>query len=604
MKTRNLDRIKIHKKSWAPAKKNDERKPAAGLDTETSEGAAFILGISTIDGERIYRIRTFRDFLEAIVQEGLEMTDNFFYNVTYDQNALIKLLPIANIYDLGEKEQTTMRYGDETAIILIIPGKLFSITFREREYAFYDISQFYGRQSLRKVAKKILGEDKGDVTDIARLSPEKYDKNDDYRREIDEYLKQDAKLCRLLAEKLVEQYKDFIIPKTYYSTAKFSEQFFLENHALPGYQISLPPTYAMKAALKAYNGGRFEVMKRGTFKNVYIYDIKSAYPYHNSRVPDPGHGYWLKSDAYDEKALISLLDVTAKGSSHISPLRHNTKDGRLLYPQGEKRLWINKREYETIKSYGYELIVHEAFHFYDDNPQYIFRWLSEFFELKEKVGKDHPYYGAIKTLINGFYGKTIATVQRRNRWGEHIRFYKAGRLFNPIIANEITANTRCQLLEAARPYQERIIAFATDSIMSIGPLPSVQTGDNLGDWALEHAGVTVTMVGSGVYFIHEKDVLHLRGFDKNMKIEELKKQGKEPVINFPMMKPRPLKKSVRTHQVATMNVFLPDPRRLDVDFDRKRKWPQKAGNLENLLHNTYDSEPFTINTDGYKEEVV
>ena len=46
------------------------------------------------------------------------------------------------------------------------------------------------------------------------------------------------------------------------------------------------------------------------------------------------------------------------------------------------------------------------------------------------------------------------------------KYLKSGILFNPIVANEITANTRCKLFNDSYKKQNHIINYQTDSIIS------------------------------------------------------------------------------------------------------------------------------------------
>jgi hypothetical protein len=107
--------------------------------------------------------------------------------------------------------------------------------------------------------------------------------------------------------------------------------------------------------------------------------------------------------------------------------------------------------------------------------------------------------------------------------------------FNIWYGGLITSGVRAKMFEAAFPYKEHIISFATDGIYATVPIP-VPESSRLGDWEYKTFDA-FTLVQSGVYWTHtttreyqeEMCSLHghyckrghfYRGFDKEFLTEE------------------------------------------------------------------------------------
>lgn len=613
MKCRELEQITLSRKAWKKQPKNQRVYKVVGLDTETVNGKCFLISIF-IEGKGIVRrIKNFDDLVIIFKEYNLDDTMNFFYNLTFDTNAMIKHLPHNKLRSLAFLDRAT--YKDY--IIEIVPNKQLMIQYKKRKFIFYDLAQFYNHESLNEVAKRIIGENKEDF-DVKQLSTSRYDHNKEYRAELDKYIIQDSRLCQLIGQNLYDISRKFLNPKYFYSQASLAQQYCLENLKR---DYKLPSKDILQYALYAYNGGRFEVFKRGTYDNVSCYDIKSAYPDETIKIPAMDKGKWVQNDKYESKSLISLFKGKVTGHSHISPMR-DEKDGLLYYPTGSKIMYFNKQEYEVFRLYGYDVEVFNAYHYFDDNPEYPFLFLKKFFDEKERVGENHPEYMFYKINLNGFYGKTIQLEPEKYVSDDQkdaidmfiekgtIRFvkarHKAGLLFNPIIAQEITANTRCKLLRAVHKTQQDIIAFATDSIITTSK-PDIIIGNNLGEWTVKDSehNKTFTSIGCGVYFFHSKNKMKFRGYGKTYNPKDVFSAKTGKIIKIPTTKVIKLKQSVRQKTVKTvdgeidlgiddLNRFLTVEKELSLNFDKKRDWEGEFEEVGDIYTKRIESKPIVI----------
>lgn len=593
MKTRTLKEITLHKRAWKKVKKNTNHKPIVALDTETERGKAFVIGLTKQAYSTNAELHNINDFLQFIHQQELNKSDNFFWNLTYDTNAIIKHLTIKQLITLSEKnELVTKKYT-----IKIIPDKALIIKHRRRKYKFYDIAQFYNRMSLDNAGEKFLNTKKI-VFDVTNLSAQQYFTNKEYKTTINKYLERDTELTYKLAERLINTIKEFMNPKYYYSQASLSQQYFLENM---NRDYKLPPKPVLELSLRAYNGGRFEVFKKGTFKKVSSYDIRSAYPYQNINIPALDCGEWVQNKKYEEKALVSLIECDVEGESIISPLKAEYK-GMIYYPVGKKRLVVNKQEYEVIKEYGYDIKIINAYHYFDDNPEYPYEFLKMFYDRKEALGKEHPNYIFYKIIINGFYGKTIQLQEKTELTEEDDvtieelqgqKRFMSGLLFNPVVAQEITANTRSMLLRAVKDIQENVVAFATDSIITLKK-PNITIGKNLGEWDVEHDNERFTSIGSGVYFF-EGDRMKFRGFGRGYNpVEVLHSQNEQ--VTVPIKKNIKLKECFRRKEkdFDAFNIITESEKTLNLNFDSKREWLDSFNNTHEVYNKQISSKPLRV----------
>jgi len=602
MKCRDIDRITLSKKSWKKTSFNLENKPIVALDTETEKGKAFVIGYTSSLGSYQYTIKSFNDFLNFCVRYKLYNSNNFFYNLDYDINALIKHLPFQKLLELALLNETNL---ENDVILKIIPNKCLEINYLKRIYRFFDIAQFFNKMKLDDIGEKILGIKKVKLPyDIANLSAEDYFNDYKYKREIDIYLKRDTEITYKLCVHLINVTKKFMNPKYLYSQASFSQQYFLENMHRD-YKNQSNAIYDF--ALKSYNGGRFEILKRGTYDAVRTYDIRSAYPSENIDIPALDTGTWKRNKIYDETALISLLKVEVEGYSHISPMKAENRT-MIYYPIGKRILHINKKEYETLKLYNYKVKVLDGYNYYEDNPEYPFTFLNKFYDEKERLGKTHNNYMFYKIIINGFYGKTIQLhsqdeIIEDNEEQTQIskidnkifteKKFKAGLLFNPIVAQEITGNTRSKLLNAVVDIQKDVIGFATDSITSLTK-PNIKIGKKLGEWDAEKTGSKrYTCLGSGDSF-YEGENMKFRGFGTGYNPNEVIK-GNKSLITLPIKRAIKLKATFRTIEkdVNKFNLILDGEKSLNLNFDKKRIWLDKFNNANEVYTKQIESKPIS-----------
>jgi len=623
MKCRDIFNINIRSSEIKPHKINTTDKPVVAFDTETESGKAFLTGYHSSSDSGIIESDNADEILERLYTRTFRDSNNFFYNIEYDFSAILKTFPPEIIDNMAKKD--VIKYKDY--VIKHIPNKSFSIIKNDSHnpVKFYDLMQFYNFRKLEFSAQKVLGYGKENLTendiDISKLSYNKYKKDTFYKNTLNSYLKRDCEITYKLGVNLVNMVKPFIVPKSFYSQASFSQQYFLENLK---YNLKLPPLKILDYAMKSYQGGRFEVFQRGYLKNSYIYDIKSAYPEQNVKVPDTYNGIWKENNEYEPDSLISLFKCSTEiYDINISPMKYHIKEGLLFYPIGKfTDVYLNKKEYESIVNLGYKIKIDSAYHFFSKEPKYPFEHLKYFYELKEKLKKEgrEEESWIPKIMLNSLYGKTIQINKEKSFSKEFLgnenlsdifeidgkktfeyENFRSGLLFNPIVANEITANTRVKIFEDSKKYMKHIIGFQTDSIITDKPI-DLKIGNKLGDWEIEKDDKDMIIIGCGMYQVMEgdKSKVRMRGVEKNMKLSNLLNENLlEENIKIMLKRCNKLKQTYKLklsdeEKFKAFNQIVPHERTISLNFDKKRIWDRNFMNSQDVLNSIIYSKPIII----------
>ena len=593
-----IDYELIDIRKFPPAKlKIHNQKHINALDCETLNGYCKLLADSTdkdnwlLDGD-LY------DILYFMAKRKFENAHNFFFNLNYDANAIIKFLPRQKLEELRELNETTY----EDFELYFIPRKIFSIQKGKHTTNFYDVAQFF-KGSLNKNAKKYLDLDKyqkeyKDIDGAVLGTSEKFWA--DNLPTIIDYCLNDCKLTKRIAELLDKTVINAIdlYPKKYMSKASLTKDYLKKTVNLPNIQ-SLP-TQALVYAFNTYTGGRFEIIEKGNIGKCSLYDINSAYPYHFKNLIDINVGKWKKVTSMNENADYGyyLVDVKTKYNI-ISPISHYSKNGTLTYPIISCTKFMTKEEILNYEKYA-EIEILNGWEYYADKYIYPFAdFIDKIYEKKNAVlDKKNFEYDLYKILMNGGYGLFLEKIKQPD--GR----YKAGELFNPIYGTEITSRTQIDIFNFAQKDLKNVVGFATDSVLFKGN-PDLQQSNKLGEWDLEKSDNGIVLK-SGIYKIGDK--VQSRGMKKaeNLKtphgefkdiFEYLRKMPN--LTEYPVILHNPLTfaKVIQQHKKYTVddiNIFTDEIYNIAINKDLKRVWLDEfEGGIE-LLTRSIKSRPLIL----------
>ena len=596
-----------------------------GLDTETYKGKCKLI----CDSYGIYNEpETFNDIARFLTETRYVNKKNFFFNLRYDFQSLIKFLPIELIYELYSTNECYINdIYDENIMyhLFYLEKKFFRIkkmkfddnnndVLKRGHCSFYDLASFL-EGSLDSLSEKYLGEHKIDTIDSSRLNEDINYWNEN-KEEIIKYCLYDAKLTKMLADKfwkLMFNALDFL-PKYPFSKGALSQEYFIHKcNFIPRIERFFRNmdnsindcrlNGILRYAYEAYSGGRFELLKRGYFKEVYLYDIKSAYPSEIANLIDFTRGKWRKTVHYDRYNYGYWYCDINFYHSVISPFMQKSM-GLNIYPNGKFKTFLTKNEinfiFKNFKGVSIDPIAGYGFILEDLQKPFLpfCKEINKLYNLKENEENEEIKL-CYKLTANSCYGKFWQQV------GGH-----TGKLWNPMYATEITANTRLKLLDAALKNNiKNIIGFSTDSIFSEKPL-KLKQDSKLGSWELKYKGKNGIFLMTDIYSLQTDngDKHKMRGFkiklNKNDKEYDyitvyniLNKLGEYTRFKYKVKRPLNLGEVIMQYKakdLSMLNVWRNDERIISINGDIKRIWENKFNNAYEPFEITHTSEPILI----------
>jgi DNA polymerase elongation subunit (family B) len=445
--------------------------------------------------------------------------------------------------------------------------------------------------SLNELAKKYLDKEKIEDIDSPRLNvdlnywKESYDK-------IIQYCIMDAKLTKELSDYFWDYMRESLNfnPYSPYSKGSISQEYFLYKCFIPTINHFLQNEVTkdiLRHAYYAYSGGRFELLRRGYFKDVYLYDLKSAYPSEISKLIDYSKGIWVKTKNPENYIKGFWYCNIEFFHDLISPFMQKIS-GLNVYPIGKFKQYLTKNEIEFIlKNFkevnidplsGYGFVPRQDLNGVPYLPYMPFGLMEYVYRLKEEAVTEEKR-NAQKIIANSLYGKFIQTV------GGH-----TGKLFNPLWASEITANTRLKLLEVALTNNnlKHVIGFSTDSIFIDKPIQDKFIGSKMGEWELKFQGWNGIFLMTDIYSIKtvEGNEHKLRGFKIKLKKEDkeedwitvyniLNKLDKDLKFKYKITRPINLGECIIQNKVknlSMLNIWKEDIKEININGDTKRIW--------------------------------
>lgn len=218
------------------------------------------------------------------------------------------------------------------------------------------------------------------------------------------------------------------------------------------------------------------------------------------------------------------------------PLFMRDDKGFMYYP-AEAHGWYWASEVLAAsafaKQYNGDVVIEECWVFReDDKNDKPFSFVGKLYKERQalKKAKDGAQLG-IKLGLNSLYGKMAQQIGWGRNWDGTIRKPPFHQLE---WAGYVTAMCRSMVYMANIDDLSNVIAFQTDALFTIRPIPELDTTDGLGHWE-EVVFDSLTMVQSGVYFATidgedyttdgTEEVTKTRGFDRGTLTRELAENG-------------------------------------------------------------------------------
>ena len=551
------------------------------LDTETRDGNIFLIADS--DGEFEDKI-TPESMISFLFRRKYENAWNFFYNLTYDAEVILKLLGT----ELNEyKNSRKLIFYYKEYKFTYIPEKCLRIRKKKHSVVFFDIAQFFSKKGLLKAYEENIGlipdSYKEMKTKRGQLSKTFYRKN---TSKVRQYCIQDCKFTKELSEYFIKLFYDMFAfyPRRWVSSGYLAEKVLI-NNGIEFPQVKDIPQQVCDFAWSSYFGGRFEMLQRGFIGTAHVYDINSAYPYAITQLPDLLNGDWYRTDERIlDKAKVGFfkIQVDVDDLKQVCPFPFRKKN-RILYPSGEFITYCTLQELIAVgNDVQYSII--DSYQFIPRGKKLPFRkFINSLYQKRLELKKqNNPMQLPIKIIINSIYGKTGQTSHR------------IGRLFNPVIFAFITGYSRAMLYQFMKKHklENDIVAFATDSICTTKKINV--NSEKIGEFSMDATGNDCYFLQNGFYRINgswkqrgigklgSKEIEHLDTIERDGKL----------FYSFKVNRVGRLRNSIITNNLANIGKFQIYEKQINLNADRKRMW---MGELDGINEKSNRSIPLSFN---------
>lgn len=570
------------------------------IDTETYASNGNLICLCNSENNKV--LRGYPDKLPSIVEvfnylrNCINYKNTYFlaYNLKFDASVILKCMDKDILekfyYGIDDQKFIIKHEGIE---ITYLHKKCLTMKKGSHTVKIYDALQYFigagegGKSNLDSVAKAYLGDQKEYTGKYQNKSfPDTLDKEPEELKQVIEYCIKDCILTKKLMDIWIDSfYKNFgFYPTAYYSAGYISSQY-LKTQLYDFTCFRKVPFTVQNLAYNSYFGGRFEITQRGRLKNIYHYDINSAYPYAMSKLPDFNNGKWRKIDSIEEYSKYSKnvgfykvkVDVQEKD---LSPFMFRNIYGQIIAPRGEFTTTITSFELEkAIKYYDFKLKRISGFTFIPtkNNKSEFNKLVEGMYKARLKQTNQGQKY-VYKVLINSLYGKFAQAKP------------KPKNLFNPVMCSAITGFCRGMLLDSAKDNKSDIVMFATDGVFSTKKLNLNTPKEKiLGAWEGSfHPDFILIMAGIYSFNSSENKKMNthsrgfgLRVFDEKRKefhfdLEDYKLKLKDKKYVYELYNMRPvaisqavIQKAYSKNDISKMHYV---EKNIDINGDRKRLW--------------------------------
>ena len=428
---------------------------------------------------------------------------NYFFRIDYDLNMIFSKENLSIKKTFREKDTnkeielsliTALFSGYEVEFygytIEYFRHKVLNLRKDKKAKKFYDVSNFFNTSFIKTL--KIL---EIELTDKEKniLTEYKEKRNIFNIKEITniiEYNKIECILGLKIVNKIYSLLPDYLQTFKLYGSSALAHKFltdkgidkknFFTNKALNG-----------KIFESAYFGGRMESLKIGNYKNVWKYDINSAYPNIIKELREVKKIDYVEK--FKNKKIIDTnlyyIEMNIKDLELPGLLPYRLKSGYLVFPANVKGWYYGievKNVIEYQKYYDIDLEIISEIKITLGEKIFPENEIEEIYSIRQQLKelKDLRNY-IYKILLNSMYGKLAQQTGAK----KFLNFYYAGL---------ITSFTRAKLIEVIKDNPKSVIFFATDGILTEKRIKNIPISFNLGDFEEIKIKDSYTIM-SGVY---------------------------------------------------------------------------------------------------------
>lgn len=463
-----------------------------GFDSEAEHGKPFLFQFALPDGRvdlldisrrKHAGLYAFAEYLHNIcIRKDTEYLV-FGFNLQYEYTQLFRDLPL----DVTCSPEFTVELTKLGLTLHVLNEKRYSFTIifggTKRRVKVIDAMAFLP-MSLNEASK---------IVDIGSKlpKPKEFSRRKRHTPEFIAYAEQDARLTQKLGENIVGWHERGDV-STCISAPMLASRVFRRQY-LHGTWLPMPEDLE-QYGLNSYHGGKngYYATRPQQVKDVWSYDIRSAYPEAMNALPCVDHGTWSFERGYKRGAhCIYRASVEYARCDYAAAYQ---LDGTRI-SSGERELWITGYELDSILARG-EARIHIATRWEftsicDCGGRSAFRaFVADFYALKRDaiIPAEKAY---AKLNMNSLYGKLFQKVPIGHvgeydlDTGEYVQTdpaetfdYKAGGLYHPPLASLVTGFVRAKIHALEHKYGA--IMTSTDGFFATRPPDPEDIGQELG----------------------------------------------------------------------------------------------------------------------------
>lgn len=498
-------------------------------------------------------------------------------------------------------------------------GTIYSFTWYCRKNKRFPI-RFYDTVNFFQASVKKLGK----IVNIPKLPhPKCFTKKPKTETQLEElikYCENDAEISRVFFNNFIVKFANDNKVKLKSTIASTSLADFRRNYLNKWYKVE--PIEIHNKIFKAYYGGRTEVFKRGTFKNVNCYDINSLYPsVMVKKLPNPNSFIDISSSSQyhiDHYEGVSYVEgFQEERYIPILPVRFKDK---LVFPCGIIKGFYTHIELREAQKNGFNVKYIGSGVIYTKECTIFKRFVESKYKTRkyQKSNKD-PMEIMTKLTMNSLYGKFAFNYRESNslipvndlspKQVENATYIEdLGNGFIslssssdlptnysfPIFSCYITAHARLKIWREMEKVKENLVYCDTDS-MFLNDNKTIDSSDVLGEFKHEYFKEEAIFVKPKMYFTEYAKV-------KGVSSIKTEKQFKDLMINPTIneerfIKYRSVMRSKEHHKngVLKINEIINITKKLSLE-DEKRQWESKFN--YKIME---ESKPLTLKESDYEE---
>jgi hypothetical protein len=472
-------------------------RPFIGWDGEGPRDAGYALFGNSLGYEICRPYLSTRECLDLILdcEQDHPESIHIWFGSNYDVSMILRELSWRHLSALKHWSCTIWDDYD----LQHIPNKWLRVSKNGVTAKLYDIQSFFGGSYVNALLNMKIGTE----DEIALLTAEKARRSSFLFSEIDEireYWRLELRLMPLLAGTLRTSFVNAGFDLTSWHGPGAIANLAMRRHDVAKAKAETPVDVQI-ASRYAFAGGRFEMFRGGYIeRTIYNADIRSAYPYFATFLPNLANGKWRRGRDYEpDKFAVYRIAYHNRNPDPLTPypLFRRLTTGEVVW-EANCEGWYWGPEAELVAG-DPDATFQEAWIFDENDPSdRPFAWLQEYYDRRQylkKIGSNLEY--TYKLIINSVYGQ----LAQRAGWDRRRRLPPRSHQLE--WAGYITSGCRAKVHTMATAAGANLISIDTDGVFATCPLETGNVGVSLGDWetAVYDTGI---FWQSGIYALNRK----------------------------------------------------------------------------------------------------